>query len=253
MTGALPMIHSLRHAFVLIASLAGAAAPLGCGRPFVPATPPGFVDLGDRYGDDEYRRLRPTIAVPAPRGGSREAALDLDGHFGLHPALEPLLPLWRERSLAVVHAVGSPDPTRSHFDAQDFMESGTPGRKGTDDGWLNRHLRSARPAAAAEDQAQDVTHRFHSISWSQEQPLNLPQDIVKRNGWIGEDENHASRIEDTMTLWQLLGLPYHEFVEWFVIVLLLLYFVPLAVGVPWVLMTKSNSTSATAWCRRSRR
>ncbi|HEY7409757.1 MAG TPA: DUF1501 domain-containing protein [Vicinamibacteria bacterium] len=100
------------------------------------------------YGEEAYRRLRPTIAVPAPRGGSKEAALDLDGHFGLHPALEPLLPLWRERSLAVVHAVGSPDGTRSHFDAQDFMESGTPGRKSTEDGWMNRHLQEhAAPAA----------------------------------------------------------------------------------------------------------
>jgi uncharacterized protein (DUF1501 family) len=93
------------------------------------------------YGDDVYRRLRPTIAVPAPRGGSRDAALDLDGRFGLHPALDPLLPLWREGSLAVVNAVGSPDSTRSHFDAQDFMESGTPGIKSTDDGWMNRHVR----------------------------------------------------------------------------------------------------------------
>ena len=100
------------------------------------------------YGDDVYGRLRPTIAVPAPRGGSREAALDLDGHFGLHPALEPLLPIWQEGSLAVVHAVGSPDPTRSHFDAQDFMESGTPGIKSTDDGWMNRHLRCHPDAKA---------------------------------------------------------------------------------------------------------
>jgi uncharacterized protein (DUF1501 family) len=91
------------------------------------------------YGEPLYRGLRPTIAVAAP-DGSAEAALDLDGHFGLHPALAPLLPLWKERSLAVVHAVGSPDATRSHFDAQDFMESGTPGRKATDDGWLNRLL-----------------------------------------------------------------------------------------------------------------
>jgi uncharacterized protein (DUF1501 family) len=92
------------------------------------------------YGEEAYRKLRPTIAVPAPRGGSKDAALDLDGQFGLHPALEPLLPLYRDGSLAVVQAVGSPDPTRSHFDAQDFMESGTPGRKSTEDGWLNRHL-----------------------------------------------------------------------------------------------------------------
>ncbi len=92
------------------------------------------------YGDEVYRRLRPTIAIPAPRGGSRDAAFDLDGHFGLHPALDPLLPLWREGSLAILNAVGSPDSTRSHFDAQDFMESGTPGIKSTDDGWMNRHL-----------------------------------------------------------------------------------------------------------------
>lgn len=91
------------------------------------------------YGDPVYRRLRPTIGIPAPNG-SREAALDLDGYFGLHPALAPLLPLWQDRSLAVVQAVGSPDPTRSHFDAQDFMESGTPGIKSTEDGWLNRRL-----------------------------------------------------------------------------------------------------------------
>jgi uncharacterized protein (DUF1501 family) len=98
------------------------------------------------YADPVYRRLRPTIALPAPRGGSREGALDLDGHFGLHPALEPLLPLWKDGRLAAVQAVGSPDPTRSHFDAQDFMESGTPGVKSTEDGWINRHLQAtARP------------------------------------------------------------------------------------------------------------
>ena len=93
-------------------------------------------------GDDVYRRLRPTIAIPSPRGGGRDAALDLDGQFGLHPALDPLMPLWRDGSLGIVHAVGSPDATRSHFDAQDFMESGTPGVKSTDDGWMNRHLRA---------------------------------------------------------------------------------------------------------------
>lgn len=93
------------------------------------------------YGEAAYSLLRPNIAVPAPRGGSRDAALDLDGFFGLHPALQPLLPLWQQKSLAVVHAVGSPDSTRSHFDAQDYMESGTPGVKSTDDGWMNRCLR----------------------------------------------------------------------------------------------------------------
>src|SRR5438105_1032079 len=100
------------------------------------------------YADPVYRRFRPTIGLPAPHGGSAEAALDLDGYFGLHPALEPLLPLWKDRTLAAVQAVGSPDSTRSHFDAQDFMESGTPGVKATDDGWINRHLQ-ANPLADA--------------------------------------------------------------------------------------------------------
>ena len=86
------------------------------------------------HGDASYYKARPAIAIAKP------AVLDLDGHFGLHPALASLMPLWRDRSLAFVCACGSPDPTRSHFDAQDYMESGTPGIKGTPDGWLNRLL-----------------------------------------------------------------------------------------------------------------
>src|SRR6201999_744009 len=86
--------------------------------------------------------LRPTIAIPAPKSGT-ESAVDLDGFFGLHPALAPLKPIYDANRLAIVHAVGSPDPTRSHFDAQDYMESGTPGRKATADGWLNRALPAA--------------------------------------------------------------------------------------------------------------
>jgi len=84
------------------------------------------------YGDAAYYRERPRIAI------AREQVLDLDGHFGLHPALSGLLPAWREGLLVPVQAVGSPDTTRSHFDAQDYMESGTPGDKSTPDGWLNR-------------------------------------------------------------------------------------------------------------------
>ncbi|BCS35826.1 hypothetical protein TBR22_A50600 [Luteitalea sp. TBR-22] len=88
------------------------------------------------HGDAAYYAARPTIAVPRP--GRDAGALDLDGHFGLHPGLAQLHALYRNGSLAVVHACGSPDPTRSHFDAQDYMESGTPGVKRTPDGWLNR-------------------------------------------------------------------------------------------------------------------
>ena len=90
------------------------------------------------YGDTEYYRLRPNIAVPRP--GQENGAIDLDGYFGLNPALTSLQPLWRQGKLAFVHASGSPDLTRSHFDAQDYLESGTPGRKATQDGWMNRLL-----------------------------------------------------------------------------------------------------------------
>jgi len=94
------------------------------------------------FAESNYYRLRPTIAIPEPRRGGEAAAIDLDGFFGLHPSLAPLEPLFKkEQHLAIVHAAGSPDTTRSHFDAQDFMESGTPGVKSTEDGWLNRALR----------------------------------------------------------------------------------------------------------------
>src|SRR5439155_11051948 len=95
------------------------------------------------HGEKAYYALRPTIAVPRPSAGGdkrEDAAVDLDGFFGLHPSLAPLKPLFDQQHLAIVDAVGSPDPTRSHFDAQDYMESGTPGLKGTADGWMNRAL-----------------------------------------------------------------------------------------------------------------
>ncbi|HET9798314.1 MAG TPA: DUF1501 domain-containing protein, partial [Gemmatimonadaceae bacterium] len=93
------------------------------------------------FGEAAYYRLRPNLAIAAPaRGAGTAGAVDLDGFFGLHPALAPLEPLWKRGMLAPVHAVGSPSATRSHFDAQDYMESGTPDVKGTRDGWLNRYL-----------------------------------------------------------------------------------------------------------------
>ncbi|MFN7947063.1 MAG: DUF1501 domain-containing protein [Blastocatellia bacterium] len=100
------------------------------------------------YGEQAYYDLRPNIAVPRPKSGEQTAAIDLDGFFALHPALAPFKPIWDARQMAVIHAVGSPDNTRSHFDAQDYMESGTPGVKSTGDGWLNRYLQS-RPDAKA--------------------------------------------------------------------------------------------------------
>ncbi|HUF26398.1 MAG TPA: DUF1501 domain-containing protein [Gemmatimonadaceae bacterium] len=97
------------------------------------------------HGEGVYYQLRPTIAVPRPSSRADGAAIDLDGFFGLHPALAPLEPLWKRGMLAAVHAVGSPDSTRSHFDAQDYMETATPGVKGTRDGWINRYLSNTAP------------------------------------------------------------------------------------------------------------
>ncbi|HEY3026077.1 MAG TPA: DUF1501 domain-containing protein [Pyrinomonadaceae bacterium] len=94
------------------------------------------------FGEASYYDQRPTIAIPKPQGTNAEAAINLDGFFGLHPSLAPFKPLWDTKRLAIVHAAGSPDNTRSHFDAQDYMESATPGVKSTNDGWLNRYLQS---------------------------------------------------------------------------------------------------------------
>lgn len=91
------------------------------------------------YGEASYYSLRPNLAIPRPGNGDG-AAIDLDGFFGLHPAMAPLKTFYESKELAIVHAVGSPDQTRSHFDAQDYMESGTPGVKSTTDGWLNRYM-----------------------------------------------------------------------------------------------------------------
>jgi uncharacterized protein (DUF1501 family) len=97
------------------------------------------------YGEAHYYRLRPSIAVARP--GAADGALDLDGFFGLHPRMAPLLPLWTNGAMAVVHACGSHDATRSHFDAQDYMETATPGVKSTRDGWLNRYLQASSEAS----------------------------------------------------------------------------------------------------------
>jgi uncharacterized protein (DUF1501 family) len=114
------------------------------------------------HGDSEYYNLRPTIAVPRP--GQTDGAINLDGHFGLHPAMQPLEQLWKDGRLAAITAAGSPDNTRSHFDAQDYMESATPGNKGTKDGWLNRVLQSTQEKDASP---------FRSVSMTQQLPRAL--------------------------------------------------------------------------------
>ncbi len=114
------------------------------------------------HGDSAYYDLRRTIAIPSP--GKTDGAINLDGHFGLHPAMATLEPFWKSKQLAIIHASGSPDNTRSHFDAQDYMESGTPGIKSTRDGWLNRTLQETSGKADSP---------FRAVSMTQQLPRSL--------------------------------------------------------------------------------
>ncbi|HYG81097.1 MAG TPA: DUF1501 domain-containing protein [Pyrinomonadaceae bacterium] len=145
------------------------AAPNGRRKTLIAIFQRGAVDglnMVVPHGEGSYYELRPQIAIAQPGRGA-ESAVDLDGFFGLHPAMRPLKPFWDEKRLAVVHAVGSPDNTRSHFDAQDYMESATPGVKSTQDGWLNRYMQ-ARPDKQATP--------FRGISLTQ----NLPRSMQGR-------------------------------------------------------------------------
>jgi uncharacterized protein (DUF1501 family) len=117
------------------------------------------------YGDADYYRTRPSIAIARP--GGADGAIDLNGFFGLHPRMAAFKPLWDRGELAVVHASGSHDTTRSHFDAQDYMESATPGVKSTKDGWLNRYL-SASPSAAA-----DARNPLRAVALTSQMPRTL--------------------------------------------------------------------------------
>ncbi len=119
------------------------------------------------HGDPAYYRMRPAIAVPRPVTGNAQAAIDLDGFYGLHPSLAPLKTLWDRGMVAPVHAVGSPSSTRSHFDAQDYMESGTPDDKGTRDGWLNRYLATEGTCEACKPSA------FRAVAMTAQTPRIL--------------------------------------------------------------------------------
>ncbi len=119
------------------------------------------------FGDAEYYRARPTIAVAKP--GAADGAINLDGHFGLHPRMAAFKPLWDNRALAIVHATGSHDTTRSHFDAQDYMESATPGVKSTTDGWLNRYLQGS----GGRDQGAGGANPLRGIALTKGMPRSL--------------------------------------------------------------------------------
>jgi len=176
-----------RRQFLNTLSLAGAGLllPVGAGAWAAAADRPtrrklvvvmlrGAVDglnVVAPYGDPHYRALRPAIGLERP--GTEGGALDLDGYFGLHPALSPLLPFWERKQLAFVHASGSPDPTRSHFDAQDYMESATPGARNTPDGWMNR-LVAALPGASTPSRALSIGPAMPRILAGGAAAVNLP-------------------------------------------------------------------------------
>ena len=179
----------------------GAAARGGRGKTLICLFQRGAADALNvvvPHGERAYYALRPSIAIPRPLRGAPAAALDLDGFFGLHPALAPMLPLWERGLLAPVHAVGSPSSTRSHFDAQDYMESGTPDVKGTSSGWLNRYLATSGtcedcshgPKAVGAERARAHSPQptaqspFRAVSMTQQTPriLDGPAPVVAMNG-----------------------------------------------------------------------
>jgi uncharacterized protein (DUF1501 family) len=135
------------------------------------------------FFEPRYYELRPGIAIPTP--GRQNGGLDLDGRFALHPALQPLKPLWDGGQLAIVHATGSHDPSRSHFEAQDYMECGSPGVT-TEDGWLNRTLPPLRADASP----------VRAIAASGAQ---LPKTLRGSSGAIAVDNLPRFRVADAST------------------------------------------------------
>jgi uncharacterized protein (DUF1501 family) len=149
------------------------------------------------HGERAYYAMRPSIAIPQPASNAIGGAIDLDGFFGLHPALAPLKPLYDRKLLAPIHAVGSPSTTRSHFDAQDYMETGTPDNKGTVDGWLNRYL----AVKGTCDECNLAKTPFRAVSMTPQTPriLEGPSATVAMNSLdefsVRATGNSAERLE----------------------------------------------------------
>jgi uncharacterized protein (DUF1501 family) len=126
------------------------------------------------FRESEYYRARPTISIGRPNSGD-SSAIDLDGFFAFNPRMSPLLPFWNAHQLAIVHACGSPDATRSHFDAQDYMETATPGVKSTPDGWLNRYLQNRAGESASPFRAVSVTGQLPRLLQGRSPALAVDQ------------------------------------------------------------------------------
>jgi uncharacterized protein (DUF1501 family) len=160
------------------------------------------------HGDAAYYEARSTIAIKPPGSGDG-AALPLDGHFGLHPALASLMPLWQAKQLAFVHAAGSPDPTRSHFDAQLFIENGTPGKRASADGWMNRLL-AAMPEARGPTAAVAVGPVLPQILRGKMAVANLPMGAAAANPMPIDRPEVASAFDKLYARNDAIGQSYHQ-------------------------------------------
>jgi uncharacterized protein (DUF1501 family) len=167
--GALALVGtSMAPAFLVRAAFAEAATTKAQGKRLVVIFQRGAVDglnMVVPYGEKDYYAMRPTIAIP------QSQVIDLDGFFGLHPSLASFESLYWQGHLAIVPATGSPDSSRSHFDAQDYMESGTPGFKGTADGWLNRALQAEDLEGVARHRLEHTA--FRAIALGSQVPRTL--------------------------------------------------------------------------------
>ncbi len=156
------------------------------------------------HGESDYYNLRPTIAVAKP--GQTDGAVNLDGYFGLHPSLKPLEKFWQSKQLAVVTSAGSPDNTRSHFDAQDYMESGTPGNKGTKDGWLNRVMQNSsakddspfRAVAMTQQLPRSLYGRAPSVAMTNLADFSIKAGIYSQNMKGGFEGIYEQNAKDTL-------------------------------------------------------
>ena len=210
-----------RRDFLTLAGGAAALLPLGRGAWAAEATggPKRLIVVMLRgavdglnvvvpYSDPNYYAARSSIAIQKPGSGDG-AAFDLDGHFGLHPALAPLLPLWQAKQLAFVHASGSPDPTRSHFDAQLFIENGTPGRRSTADGWMNQLL-AAMPDARGPTSAVAVGPVLPQIPRGRLAVANLPMGPAAANPMAIDRPEIASAFDRLYAQDTAIGQSYRQ-------------------------------------------
>jgi uncharacterized protein (DUF1501 family) len=158
------------------------------------------------FGESTYYNLRPSIAIAKPEAGNAESAIDLDGHFGLHPAMRSFKSLWDSQRLAIVHACGSPDNSRSHFDAQDYMESATPGVKSTADGWLNRYLQAKKDPKGTSFRAVSLTRnlprvlmgRAPSVAMANLNEFSIRAGKSSQNLQTGFEEIYAQQNKDVL-------------------------------------------------------